>query len=151
MRAFIILAATAGAAWLSLTAIAAAAEDMPKRKPGLWEITTIGAGSGTNTVRTCIGANDRILTPAGAGDCSAPKVSSGGSDTTIVDVMCRDGESKQTISAAFTGDFDSHYHAQVKMSFERVPRGMPPHWGVTLDGKYLGPDCSAAGMPEEAK
>jgi len=96
MRAFIILAATAGAAWLSLTAIAAAAEDMPKRKPGLWEITTIGVGSGTNTVRTCIGDDDRILTPAGAGDCSVPKVSSGGSDAGRGEV----GQGGERLSAA---------------------------------------------------
>jgi hypothetical protein len=29
------------------------------------------------------------------------------------------------------------------MSFDPPPSGMPPHVGVTIDGKYLGPDCPA--------
>jgi hypothetical protein len=127
-------------------ALQAAAEDAPKRKPGLWEITTIGAGSGTNVAKTCVGEDDKILTP-GSGDCAPPKVSSGGTDTTIVDVVCTSGASKETISGAFTGDFNTRYRAQVKLTFDPPPPGMPPHVGVTIDGKYLGPDCSPADKP----
>lgn len=122
----------------------AKAKDAPTRKPGLWEITTIGAGTGTNTARTCIAAEDKILTPSGGGDCSAPAVSSGGEDTTIVTVICKDGDAKETISGAFTGSFDSRYRAQVKISFDPPQTGMPPNWGVTIDAKYLGPDCAGA-------
>jgi Protein of unknown function (DUF3617) len=151
MRRTIGLAAALITTWLSAIAFPAAAEDVPQRKPGLWEITTIGAGTGTNTVRTCIGEEDKILTPANAGNCVAPSVKSGGADTTIVDVVCTSSEGKETISGAFTGNFDSRYRAQVKMTFDPPLNGMPPHWGVTVDGKYLGPDCSSAETPGEAK
>ena len=150
MRHTIILAAAVGITWPSVASLPAAAEDVPRRKPGLWQITTIGAGSGTNTVRACIGEDDKILTPEGAGDCSEPSVTSGGSDTTIVDVVCLSGPTKETISGAFTGDFGTRYRAQVKMTFDPPPKGMPPHWGVTVDGKYLGPDCSSAETPGDA-
>jgi len=35
------------------------------RKAGLWELSTIGAGSGTSKVLACIGEDDKILTPDG--------------------------------------------------------------------------------------
>jgi hypothetical protein len=124
------------------TGLAAAAKEAPKRKPGLWELTTIGAGTGTHVAKACIDADDSILAP-GEGDCSAPKIGFDGVDTTIVDIVCKSGDSKQTISGAFTGDFDTRYRAQVKMSFDPPLAGMPPRIGVTIVGKYLGPDCSA--------
>ena len=150
MKRTICLAAGLIIAWLSCCSGAAQAEDMPRRKPGLWEITTIGAGSGTNKARSCIGEDDKILTPEGS-DCSEPKVRSGGPDTTIVDVVCSSGDSKETISGAFTGYFNTRYRAQVKMTFDPPPKGMLPYMGVTIDGKYLGPDCGAEKMPNEAK
>ncbi len=51
--------------------------------------------------------------------------------------------SKETISGAFTGDFNTRYRAQVKMSFDPPQQGLPPNWGVTIDAKFLGPDCGA--------
>jgi hypothetical protein len=150
MRRKIIVAATLSAALLVAGVLPASATDSPRRKPGLWEITTVGAGSGTSTARTCIAADDEILTPSDSGDCSEPKVSSGGTDTTIVDVVCKSGPVTETISGAFTGDFDTRYRAQVKISFDPPPRGMPPHWGLTVDGIYLGPDCTGAALPDDA-
>lgn len=146
MKRTIGLAAGLGIAWLSCCSGAAQAEDMPRRKPGLWQITTIGAGSGTNKARSCIGEDDKILTPEG-GNCAEPKVTPGDEETTIVDVVCTGGDSKETISGAFTGDFSTRYRAQVKISFDPPPKGMPPHMGVTIDGKYLGPNCGAAKSP----
>jgi hypothetical protein len=144
------LAAGLSLAWFSCFTLPANAEDVPKRKAGLWELTTIGAGSGTSKARTCVGEDDKILTPEG-GDCSKPEVTSGGSDTTIIDVVCTSKEGKEIISGAFTGDFNTRYRAQVKMTFDPPPKGMLPHMGVTIDGKYLGPDCAAAKTPGEAK
>ena len=49
---------------------------------------------------------------------------------------------------AFTGDFSTRYRAQVKMTFDPPPKGMMPQISVTIDGKYLGPDCGAEKTPE---
>ena len=117
------------------------------RGEGIWELTTIGAGSGTNKAMTCIGENDKILSPEG-GNCSPPEVKRGGEDTLIIDVVCTTEQGKETISGAFTGDFSTRYRAQVKMTFDPPPKGMMPQIGVTIDGKYLGPDCGAEKAPE---
>jgi hypothetical protein len=55
-------------------------------------------------------------------------------------VVCTSKEGKQTISATFTGDFDTRYHAILKTTFD-PPIGAISRMGVNLDGKYLGPDC----------
>ena len=102
------------------------AEDVPRRKAGLWELSTIGAGSGTNKAKTCIGESDKILTPEG-GNCTEPKVTKAGEDTVILDVVCTTEQGKETISGAFTGDFSTRYRAQVKMTFDPPPKGMLPY------------------------
>ena len=145
MKRTILLGASVSLA-LILCAPLAAADEVPRRKAGLWELITVGAGSGTNKAKTCIGENDEILTPQG-GNCSEPKVTSGGEDTTIVDVVCTTPQGKEIISGAFTGDFNTRYRAQVKMTFDPPPKGMLPHMGVTIEGKYLGPNCGSEKAP----
>ena len=149
MQRTISLGASLSLVCLLCTLLPANAEDVPRRK-GFWELTTIGAGSGTNKATTCIGENDKILSPEG-GNCSPPEVKRGGEDTLIIDVVCTTEQGKETISGAFTGDFSTRYRAQVKMTFDPPPKGMMPHIGVTIDGKYLGPDCGADKTPGEAQ
>ncbi len=115
-------------------------EPVPKRKPGLWEITTVAAGTGMTTIKTCIGPDDKISTPDDSGDCSEPKARRAG-DSIFVDVVCKRGHGKETMSTAFTGDFDTRYHGVMKITFD-PPEGLKS-MGVILDGKYLGPDCES--------
>ncbi|KAB2938950.1 MAG: DUF3617 domain-containing protein [Hyphomicrobium sp.] len=116
----------------------AAAAELPKRKPGHWEITTVAPGTGMTTTHACVGPDDNIALPADSGDCSAPKVTPAGSEV-IVDVVCKKAFGKQIMSTAFGGDFNARYHAVMKMTFD-PPEGVPS-MGVTIDGKYIGPDC----------
>jgi len=106
MKRTISFAASLSLAWLLCSLLPANAEDVPRRKAGLWELTTIGAGSGTNKAKTCIGENDKILSPEGV-NCTEPKVTKGGEDTVIIDVVCTTEQGKETISGAFTGDFST--------------------------------------------
>ena len=76
MQRTISLAASISLVCLLGTLLPANAEDVPRRKTGLWELTTIGAGSGTNKAMTCIGEDDKILSPEG-GNCSPPEVQTG--------------------------------------------------------------------------
>jgi hypothetical protein len=116
----------------------AGAAELPKRKPGHWEITTVSAGIGMTTVDTCVGENDNIATPADSGDCSAPKVTAAGSEV-IVDIVCKKAYGKQIMSTAFGGDFNTRYHGVMKMTFD-PPEGVKS-MGVTIDGRYIGPEC----------
>lgn len=126
-----MLAASAGQ-------LQAAAAELPKRKPGHWEITTVAPGTGMTTTHACVGPGDNIALPADSGDCSVPKVTPAGSEV-IVDVVCKKAFGKQIMSTAFGGDFNARYHAVMKMTFD-PPEGVP-NMGVTIDGKYIGPDC----------
>ena len=146
MNRTISLAASLSLAWLLCSLLSANAEDVPRRKAGLWELTTIGAGSGTNKAKTCIGENDKILSPEGV-NCTEPKVTKGVEDTVIGDVVC----TKSRARKPFTCDFSTRYRAQVKMTFDPPPKGMLPYMGVTIDGTYLGPDCGAEKAQGEAK
>lgn len=120
--------------------------ELPKRKPGHWQITTVAPGTGMTTVDACVGADDNIALPSDSGDCSVPKVTPAGSEF-IVDVVCKKAYGKQIMSTAFGGDFNSRYHAVMKMTFD-PPEGWT-NMGVTIDGKYIGPECPPA--PDGAK
>jgi hypothetical protein len=116
----------------------AATPEVPKRKPGHWELTTVSAGLGKTVTNVCIGPDDNIAMPGESGDCEQTKVAQAGSEV-IVDVVCKKPHGKQTMSTAFGGDFNSRYHAIMKMTFD-PPEGYGT-MGVTIDGKYIGPDC----------
>jgi hypothetical protein len=131
----IFIAASIGAAPLL-----AATEDVPKRKPGYWEIVTVAPVSGMTTSRVCVGEDDDMVTPS-QGGCGKPTVTLL-NEGLIVDVLCTSEQGSQSISTAFTGDFNTRYHATLKTSFD-PPIGGIPHMGAKIDGRYLGPDCPA--------
>lgn len=122
------------------SALAVSAAEVPKRKPGLWRITTVSPGLGETVIDTCVGENDNIATPSDSGDCSEPKVTEAGSEV-IVDVVCKKPYGKQIMSTAFGGDFNKRYHGIMRMTFD-PPEGVK-NMGVTIDGQYVGPECSA--------
>jgi hypothetical protein len=68
----------------------------------------------------------------------------------IVDVVCTTEAGKQTMSTVFGGDFDARYHAVMKMAFDPPPPNAAPTLGVTIDGKYIGPDCPPADPASDA-
>ncbi len=115
---------------------------IPKRKPGLWEIVTVAPVSGMTKNKVCIGEDDNMVVPENAGDCSEPEVTRLNEGLTVT-VTCVSKQGKQVISTSFTGDFDTRYHATAKTTFD-PPIGGIPHMGVKLDGKYLGPCEDAA-------
>jgi hypothetical protein len=138
------------AAAVILPAVAAMAEpvtapvEAPKRKAGLWEITTVAAGTGMTTIKSCIGPDDNIALPANSGECSQTKVTPAGPEV-IVDVVCQRKYGKEIMSTAFGGDYSKRYHAVMKITYD-PPEGVK-NMGVTIDAKYLGPDCAAADKP----
>ena len=123
-----------------------ATSQIPKRKPGSWEITTVAPVSGMTKTKVCVGPDDDIITPEGD-DCTKPKVTPL-NEGVIVDVTCTSKGGKQTISTAFTGDFQTRYHAILKMTFD-PPIGEIKNMGVIIDGKYLGVACE--GEDDSAK
>ena len=142
MRTTRILAALAATAAFSSANIHASAADLPKRKPGHWEITTVSQDTGMQTIDVCIGADDNIAALGGNAECSEPKVTPAGSEV-LVDVVCTTAAGKQTMSAAYGGDFSTRYRVVMKMSFDPPPANAVRTLGATIDGKYIGPECPA--------
>jgi hypothetical protein len=147
MRVAIVTAALCIAV-LNPDRLLSATLEAPKRKPGDWEITTVAPVSGMTKIKVCVGPDDDLITPEG-GDCTRPKLTPL-NEGVIVDVTCTSKDGKQTISTAFTGDFQTRYHAIVKTTFD-PPVGAINNMGVIIDGKYLGPDCASGDDSAKAK
>ena len=78
------------------------------------------------------------------GTCSEAKVTPVSGSEIIVDVVCATGGGKQSMSTVFDGDFSTRYHATMKIAFDPPPEKGAPTLGVTIDAKYLGPDCPSS-------
>lgn len=117
----------------------AAASDVPVRKPGHWKISTIAAALGMTTIDACITPSDSIAATTSVGKCGPPEVQRAG-DQTIVTVVCATSQGRETTSTLFTGDFTTWYRGIVKITSDPPAAGQP-NLGVTIDAKYVGPEC----------
>lgn len=129
---------------LSGTALcgAARAQDLPPRKPGLWQIDmTMPAAPGPQQMRMCIDSGTdaemfKMGMNAARGSCDKPSITRSGSVVTI-DSTCKMGETRMTTHAVtkFTADTAYHTEADTRMD--------PPMPGreamkITQEGKWVG-------------
>ncbi len=134
---------------LGLAAGHAAAADMPKRKPGLWEITMQMDGMpNMGAIQQCIDANTDNLLQQQAGkqkpDCSVMDVKPSGNKVTIRTV-CKVEGSTATTDGVFEGAFDSNYKGTMKTRFTPPLQGMSES-NTTQQARWLGP-CKAGQKP----
>lgn len=130
---------------LILSAGLAQAQDVPKRKSGLWEVkrTTVRTGEKARVVQMCIDeASDNAVRQLAEGmrneSCKTTKLTREG-DKMTVDAVCNLGQTKvtSTTHAVITGKFDSAYKIESMSKFD------PPMYGKTegmstLEGRWLG-------------
>jgi len=117
-----------------------AAEEIPKRKPGLWELKTTLAEMGgfTNTLQICIDEEfDDLMDTAGddEADCSEQVVRRDGGRV-FVDAVCRIDGTTATLRGAFDGDFSSQYAGQIKTTYDPPMQGMDATH-LTLEARWL--------------
>jgi hypothetical protein len=125
------------------------AEEVPSRKPGLWEVRqVIGTGkSSPLVVKQCIdAATDRMLQsitgPYSANVCPQRSVQRS-ADTMTVDSTCTiDGKTAKT-HAVVSGSFDNAYTMTVTSQGEGTPGN---DITLSLEAKWLGP-CAAEQKP----
>lgn len=104
---------------LGLMAVASAhAVELPKRKPGLWEITDKNPDmpAAARTVQQCIDEKtDNImqqsLDDAAKSNCTKQELKKEG-DKIVSNSVCKIGEITATTVAAFSGKFESDYCAE---------------------------------------
>ena len=126
------------------TSFAAMAADLPKRKSGLWEITTSEPGGPPGPVATmCIDQKlddmARQLT-AGAITCTKQDLRREG-DRYVSDSVCKIGDSTATTRAVISGNFESTYQADIQAKYAPPLMGMSEGRSI-MNAKWLGP-CRA--------
>jgi Protein of unknown function (DUF3617) len=142
--------------------LAATAQDMPKRKPGLWEMKMESAQmpGGAMTMLQCVDANtDAELqknamqnNQSGQTQCQPASIKklSNGYDSTVI---CKTAQGTSTMRAISTGDFNSNYQIDMTMRMDPPTKGMAEmksltkvrHMGVCTGGMKPG-DISVNGM-----
>ena len=124
------------------------AADLPKRKSGLWEITTSEPGGPPGPIATmCIDEKLDDMAKqlsAGAVTCTRQELRREG-DRYISDSVCKIGDSTATTHAVISGDFESTYQADIQARYSPPLMGMTEGRSV-MNAKWLGP-CRAGQRP----
>lgn len=131
-------------------AATAFAADIPRRKSGLWEMKTQMEGiPSQGPIQMCVDqASDNVLQERAKeqAKCSVMDVNRGlGGKTTIHSVCQVDAKTTATTDAVITGDFDSGYKSDMKITYNPPMHGMSTMKMVS-EAKWLGP-CKAGQRP----
>jgi hypothetical protein len=126
------------------------ADELPSRKPGLWELKTKMDISNMPTVvlKQCIdAATDQIMLSivgtASQDECSKRSVQRS-ADSITIDSACTRSGKRATLHAVAIGSFDSAYTMTVTTRTDDAERGNAITMNV--DAKWLGP-CTADQKP----
>ena len=128
----------------------AAPLDMPKRKPGLWEIKMQMPGlPQAMSSQHCIDEKtDNLMQQQGQEQarqqCSKNSMSRQG-DKIILNMVCKLDGTTSTTHAVFSGDFSRHYRGEINTSFNPPLHGTKTSQQV-LEGIWLGA-CKAGQKP----
>ena len=129
---------------MAFTTLPAYGVDFPKRKSGLWQITTRTTSGNIppHTVQLCIDRKtDNAVQQAAVGatkeHCSRNDLGRQG-DQLIADTVCKFGDITATTHSVFTGDFDASYRVETSSKYE------PPMAGVSegsaiIEARWLSP------------
>ena len=137
------------AAALAAAPAVVAAQDLPSRKPGLWEVTMQVTNAPSQTVRQCIDEKtdaqmQRMAQGMGQQQCSKNTLTRDG-DRWVGESECRFGGSTATSRSVFAGDFDKAYKGEVDTKYS-PPMGGVSQSKVTMQAKWAGP-CPSGWKP----
>ncbi len=133
----------------------ASAIELPKRKSGLWEVSTTrlaGAPGGPAAgapIQMCIDEQTDDMSrqmgeSASREMCSKRELRREG-DRFVADSVCRVGETTATTHSVISGQFGSSYQVDVNTKFDPPMRGMAESHTV-IKARWLGP-CAAGMRP----
>lgn len=133
-------------------AVGANAADAPKRKSGLWEMTTQMSGMpagmpAQGPMQMCVDhANDSLTQERGrqAADCPVMEVKQGDNKVTLHSV-CKHAGTTATTDAVITGNFDTQYHSEMHVRYNPPQNGIG-EMRMTQDARWLGP-CKPGQKP----
>ena len=122
------------------------ADDLPKRKPGLWEIDVRMAGMpNMGAIQQCIDeTTDDLMEDEADAECRVMDIKSSGNKVTVHSVCNVDG-STATTDGVFEGSFSSSYKGTLKTRFNPPLEGMS-ETNMTQKARWLGP-CKPGQKP----
>lgn len=132
---------------LALVTTSAAAQDMPARKAGLWELTMTfeGRSMPPQVMQHCTdAATDKAMQEMGGNMrsdmCSKRDIKQVGG-TIVMDSVCNMGGATTTSHGVVTGDFNSAYTIRISSKREGGPAapGMPAETQMSIEAKWTGP------------
>jgi hypothetical protein len=132
----------------------AAAQDIPTRRAGLWEVTIThdGAKAPPQTMQQCTDAEtDKLMNAFGgaisADLCTQQEVKKVGT-TLVISATCQVGPMKSISQSVVSGDFSSNYTVKVTSKIEGVPAAAQAMAGgtTTINAKWVGA-CKAGQRP----
>lgn len=129
-----------------------AAADAPKRKSGLWEVTTQMSGMpagmpSRGPIQMCVDqASDNLMQERAKekSNCSVMDVNRGAGKITIHSV-CKFEDTTATTDAVITGDMDSNYKNDMTIKYSPPQHGMAT-MKIAQEARWLGP-CKAGQKP----
>jgi len=134
---------------LLLLSAAVYAQDAPKRKSGLWEISmTMPQMPAPMVSRQCVDQNTDDLGKSASRDpstkCSKQSVRREGGNV-IVESVCQVEGSTATTRGVFTGDFSSAYKGEMTTRFAPPLHGSAEH-RMSFQARHTGP-CAPGQKP----
>jgi hypothetical protein len=135
-----------------VAALDASAQDVPKRKPGLWQhnMTTIGAPMPPTSVTMCTDERmDKMLADRSEAErCSKQSVRREG-NAVVVEAVCTQQNTTVRTKGRFSGDFNSHYTGEMHSTFDPPMHGMK-ETRQKIEAKWLGP-CKPGQKPGDVQ
>ena len=127
----------------------ALASDLPKRKPGLWEISmNVDGVPNMGPMQQCIDRDTDNLMQQEAEqhkpDCSVMDVKQSGNKVTI-HTVCKMEGSTVTTDGVFEGSFETRYKGTMKSRFNPPMQGMSES-NMTQEARWIGP-CKPGQKP----
>jgi hypothetical protein len=123
---------------------ATAADNLPRRKSGLWEMKMSMAGMKTpmNAMQTCIDqASDDLMQSnaqrATSKNCTRSDVKRDG-DRVLIHSECTMDKMKTVSDAVFSGNFDSGYRGDITTHYDPPVAGRE-QMQMTIEARWLGP------------
>ena len=134
---------------LLLASTPLAANDLPKRKPGLWEINLrMDHAPSMGPMQQCIDRNTDNLKQQDAKkqnhDCSTMDTKKSGNRITVRSV-CKIEGTTATTDGVFEGNFETNYKGNLKTRYSPPYHGMSES-NITQEARWLGP-CKAGQKP----
>jgi hypothetical protein len=128
----------------ALPALGAAADELPVRKAGLWEMKMVRSGSSLPdmTMQHCTDATtdkemSNAFSPVAKQTCSKQDIRKTANGF-VSDSVCSMAGGSITTHGDIVGDFNSAYTVKTTSHIEGGPAGMPRDTAMTIEAKWLG-------------